>query len=164
VDMGPVHNEATAQKMEQHIEDALGRSGNLVAGGARLPGMPSRLFFAPTVIEGLPGEALVLREETFGPIAPVLAADGDDALLAAARSSRLGLSAAIFSRDIPRALRLAERLAVGQVVINDTSNYWELHMPFGGWPGTDSGIGRLGGRHALEALTEIRTVSIDVSR
>ena len=59
--------------------------------------------------------------------------------------------------------RLAERLAAGQVVINDTSNYWELHMPFGGWPGTDSGIGRLGGRHALEALTEIRTVSIDVS-
>jgi succinate-semialdehyde dehydrogenase/glutarate-semialdehyde dehydrogenase len=163
VDMGPVHNEATAQKMEQHIEDALGRNGNVVAGGARLPGMPSRLFFAPTVIEALPGEALVLREETFGPIAPVLAADGDDALLAAAASSRLGLSSAIFTRDIPRALRLAERLNVGQVVINDTSNYWELHMPFGGWPGTDSGIGRLGGRHTLEALTEIRSVSIDVS-
>jgi acyl-CoA reductase-like NAD-dependent aldehyde dehydrogenase len=163
VDMGPVHNEATAQKMEQHIEDALGRNGNVVAGGARLPGMPSHLFFAPTVIEALPGEALVLREETFGPIAPVLAADGDAALLAAAASSRLGLSSAIFTRDIPRALRLAERLNVGQVVINDTSNYWELHMPFGGWPGTDSGIGRLGGRHTLEALTEIRSVSIDVS-
>jgi acyl-CoA reductase-like NAD-dependent aldehyde dehydrogenase len=121
-----------------------GQSCAAAGGGARLPGMPTRLFFAPTVIEALPGEALVLREETFGPIAPVLAADGDDALLAAARSSRLGLSAAIFTRDIPRALRLAEQLAVGQVVINDTSNYWELHMPFGGWPGTDSGIGRLG--------------------
>lgn len=163
VDMGPLHNEATAQKMEQHIEDALGRSGNLVAGGSRILGMPSGLFFAPTVLAALPGEALVMTDETFGPIAPMLAADGDDALLAAARSSRFGLSAAIFPRDIPRALQLAERLAVGQVVINDTSNYWELHMPTGGWPGTDSGIGKLGGRHTLEALAEIRTVSIDVT-
>jgi succinate-semialdehyde dehydrogenase/glutarate-semialdehyde dehydrogenase len=63
---------------------------------------------------------------------------------------------------VTRALRLAERLRVGQVVVNDTSNYWELHMPFGGGAGKRSGVGRVGGRHALEAMTDLRSVAIDV--
>jgi succinate-semialdehyde dehydrogenase/glutarate-semialdehyde dehydrogenase len=72
--------------------------------------------------------------------------------------------AAVFTGSIKRAFRMAERLETGSVVVNDTSNYWELHLPFGGRAGRGSGRGRLGGRHTLEEFTQLKTISLDVSR
>lgn len=112
----------------------------------------------------VPDGASVTREETFGPIAPVSAFADDRALLAAANASTLGLSSAVFTRDLDRAFWFAERLQTGQVTVNDTSNYWELHLPFGGWAGKTSGRGRVGGRHIFEAMTQIRSVAFDVGR
>jgi len=160
-EIGPVHNATTAAKMDEHVADAVEHGARLVAGGSRKEGWPTPLYYEPTVLEDVPAGARVQREETFGPIAPVTRVDGDAAVLELASSS-LGLSAAIFTRDVARAMRLAERLRCGQVVVNDTSNYWELHMPFGGWPGTGSGIGRVGGRYALEAMTDVRSIAIDL--
>jgi succinate-semialdehyde dehydrogenase/glutarate-semialdehyde dehydrogenase len=104
----------------------------------------------------------VTREETFGPIAPVSTFADDRALLAAANASSLGLSSAVFTSDLDRAFWFAERLQTGQVTVNDTSNYWELHLPFGGWAGKASGRGRVGGHHIFEAMTQIRSVAFDV--
>ena len=161
--MGPVHGESTAEKMDEHIADAVRQGAEILAGGVRREGAPTRLYYEPTVLASVPPSALVHQEETFGPIAPVTEVSGDEAILEVCAASKLGLSAAIFTRDIARGIRLAERLTNGQVIINDTSNYWELHMPFGGSPRTDSGIGRLGGKYMLHAMTQIKSISVDVS-
>ena len=160
--MGPVNNEAVAARMDEHVADARSRGGSVAYGGRRLDGRPTRLYYEPTVLARVPDGAAVTREETFGPIAPVSAFAGDRALLAAANASSLGLSSAVFTANLDRAFWFAERLQTGQVTVNDTSNYWELHLPFGGWAGKSSGRGRVGGRHIFEAMTQIRSVALDI--
>jgi acyl-CoA reductase-like NAD-dependent aldehyde dehydrogenase len=163
--MGPVHTAAISATMRRHVDDAVSRGARLLHGGAPLAGLPTGLYWPPTVLDGVPADAALQDEETFGPLAPVTAVDGGiDELVRAANAGDLGLSAAVFGQDIDRTLSVAGRLRAGQVVINDTSNYWELHMPFGGAPGRRSGTGRLGGRHAAEAVTEIQSISISLVR
>ncbi|NYD49703.1 succinate-semialdehyde dehydrogenase/glutarate-semialdehyde dehydrogenase [Actinomadura luteofluorescens] len=162
--MGPVHTRGVADAMARHVADALARGGRTAFGGAPLPDRPTDLFWRPTVLVGLDADAAALGEETFGPLAPVLRVAGDtEAILAAANRGRYGLSSAVFGRDLDRTLAVAGRLRAGQVTVNDTSNYWELHLPFGGAPGTDSGHGRLGGRYIAEAVTEIQSISVDLT-
>lgn len=162
--MGPVHTAAIGHTMRRHIDDAIGRGARLLHGGQPLPGQPTGLYWPPTVLADVPPAAAVHSEETFGPLAPVTPVDGGpDEMVRAANAGELGLSAAVFGRDLDRTLSVAGRLRAGQVVINDTSNYWELHMPFGGAPGRKSGSGRLGGRHAAEAVTEIQSISITLT-
>ena len=161
--MGPVNNEGVAAKMDAHVADARGLGANVAFGGRRRPGLPTSLYYEPTVLGGVPDGAAVTQEETFGPIAPVSGYADDRALLAAANASTLGLSSAVFTRDLDRAFWFAERLQTGQVTVNDTSNYWELHLPFGGWAGKASGRGRVGGRHIFEAMTQIRSIAFDVA-
>jgi acyl-CoA reductase-like NAD-dependent aldehyde dehydrogenase len=160
--MGPVNNEGVAAKMDAHVADARGRGASVAFGGQRRAGLPTDLYYEPTVLGRVPDGAAVTREETFGPIAPVSAMADDRALLAAANASSLGLSSAVFTKDLDRAFWFAERLQTGQVTVNDTSNYWELHLPFGGWAGKASGRGRVGGRHIFDAMTQIRSVAFDV--
>ena len=161
--MGPVNNEGVAAKMDAHVADARARGATVAFGGGRMADRPTRLFYEPTVLSGVPDGAAVTREETFGPIAPVTAFSDDRALLAAANASSLGLSSAVFTRDLDRAFWFAERLQTGQVTVNDSSNYWELHLPFGGWAGKASGRGRVGGRHIFDAMTQVRSVAFDVA-
>ena len=163
VTMGPVHVEAVAATMDRHVADATGRGAQILAGGDRAPGHDTALFYQPTVLDGVPVDALVNSEETFGPIAPIVRLPDDDAILEAANRGDHGLVAAVFTSSIKRAFRMAERLETGSVVINDTSNYWELHLPFGGRAGRSSGRGRLGGRHTFEEFTQLKTISFDVS-
>jgi acyl-CoA reductase-like NAD-dependent aldehyde dehydrogenase len=164
IGMGPVHVESVARTMDRHVSDALERGAQVIAGGARSPGHATDLFYEPTVLDEVPVDAAVNREETFGPIAPIVRLKDDEAVLDAANRSRHGLVAAVFTSSLTRAFRFAERLETGTVVVNDTSNYWELHLPFGGRAGRESGRGRLGGRHTLEEFTQLKTISIDVSR
>ena len=159
--LGPVNNEGVAAKMDQHVGDATERGARIAHGGRRSPDAPTRLYYEPTVLAGVPDGAAVTREETFGPIAPVTPLR-DSEILAAANASGLGLSSAVFTRDLDRAFWFAERLQTGQVTINDTSNYWELHLPFGGWAGKSSGRGRVGGRYIFESMTQIRSVAFHV--
>ena len=162
--MGPVNNEGVAAKMDAHIADARTRGAKVSFGGERRAGAPTPLYYEPTVLRRVPDGADVTREETFGPIAPVSAFRDDDELLRAANASNLGLSSAVFTSDLDRAFWFAERLQTGQVTVNDTSNYWELHLPFGGWAGKASGRGRVGGRHIFDAMTQIRSVAFDTGR
>lgn len=162
VTMGPVHTEAVAATMDRHIADALERGATVRAGGGRVSGHPTDLYYEPTVLDAVPVSAQLAAEETFGPIAPLIRLAGDDEILAAANASEHGLVAAVFTESLRRAWYFAERLETGSVVVNDTSNYWELHLPFGGRAGRASGRGRLGGRHTLEEFTEPKTISFDV--
>jgi acyl-CoA reductase-like NAD-dependent aldehyde dehydrogenase len=158
--MGPLNNEGVAAKMDEHVADAVDRGARLVAGGARASGFPTDLYWQPTVLDGVPTDALVAVEETFGPVAPVVAVDSLEQAIALANASPYGLLSAIFTRDLAKGLRYADEVRTGWVNVNESSNYWETHLPFGGRSGTASGIGRVGGASPMEAFTELQTVVI----
>jgi succinate-semialdehyde dehydrogenase/glutarate-semialdehyde dehydrogenase len=100
----------------------------------------------------------VSLEETFGPIAPVVAIDSLEQAIELANASPYGLLAAIFTADLQRGLRFADSVRTGWVNINESTNYWEAHLPFGGRAGSDSGIGRVGGAHVMDTFTELQTI------
>ena len=160
--MGPVNNEATAAKTERHVRDAVDRGAVLVAGGARVPKHGSDLFFEATVLDGVTEEMEVAREETFGPVVPVTAIRGEDEAIALVNGSPYGLLTAIFTADLKRGLRYAESVRAGWVNVNEGTNYWEPHLPFGGGSGSQSGVGRVGGRFSMERLTELKTVVLNL--
>ena len=108
----------------------------------------------------MPADALAATEETFGPIGPIVPIRSLEEAIALTNSSPYGLLSAIFTSDLSRGLRYADEARTGLVNINETTNYWENHLPFGGRAGTDSGTGRVGGRYAMERLTELQTVVI----
>jgi succinate-semialdehyde dehydrogenase/glutarate-semialdehyde dehydrogenase len=156
--MGPLNNEATAAKMDRHVADALERGAEAIAGGERARGFPTQLYWPATILDRVTDEMEVAREETFGPVAPISTIRSDEEALQIANSSPYGLLTAVWTRDLARGLRFAEAVRAGWVNINESTNYWESHLPFGGRAGTESGVGRVGGRHALETFTEPKTV------
>jgi succinate-semialdehyde dehydrogenase/glutarate-semialdehyde dehydrogenase len=158
--MGPLNNEPVARKMDEHVEDAVRRGAEVVAGGSRAEGFPTDLYWPATVLDNVPADALASTEETFGPIAPVVAIASLDEAIRLTNESPYGLLAGIFTADLYDGLRFADEVHSGLVNINETTNYWENHLPFGGRAGTDSGTGRVGGRHPFEVLTELQTVVI----
>jgi acyl-CoA reductase-like NAD-dependent aldehyde dehydrogenase len=159
--VGPMNNEPTAQKMDRHLEDAVGKGAEVVLGGTRDDGRPTQLYYQPTVLSGVGLDTLINRDETFGPIVPLIRVDGDAAALAAANDSYLGLQAAVYTRSLKRAFRYVENLRVGNVVVNDSTDYWEAHEPFGGAAGTRTGWGRIGGRYTMLDMTDLKTVVLD---
>lgn len=160
--MGPLNNPAVAKKVAEHVDDALERGARAVTGGKRPDGAASQLYFEPTVLTGVTRDALINTEETFGPVAPLIAIDSDEEAFALARDNRYGLVSSVFTQDIDRAFRYIEEMPTGIVNINDTSNYWELHIPFGGASGKDSGMGRVGGKHAMTAMCDLKTATFTV--
>jgi succinate-semialdehyde dehydrogenase/glutarate-semialdehyde dehydrogenase len=160
--VGPMNNEPTAQKMDRHLEDALENGAEVVLGGTRDAGRPTRLYYQPTVVDGVGIDTLINRDETFGPIVPLITVADDDEALAVANDSHLGLQAAVFTRSLKRAFRYLDSLRVGNVVVNDSTDYWEAHEPFGGASGTRTGWGRIGGRYTMLDMTDLKTVVLDV--
>ncbi|MGA8922407.1 MAG: aldehyde dehydrogenase family protein [Candidatus Dormiibacterota bacterium] len=160
--LGPLNNEGVATKMDQHIADALKRGAKLVLGGARAEGFPTRLYYHATILDGVEPEMRVSQEETFGPIAPILKFKDEKQALAIANDSPYGLLGSVYTKDLSRALRFADALETGWVNINESTNYWEAHLPFGGRAGKKSGIGRVGGRFALEQMTDLKTIVIEI--
>ena len=156
--MGPLNNEPVALKMDEHVADALAGGARLVGGGHRADGYPTDLYWQPTVLADVPSGARVAVEETFGPVAPVVAIDSLMEAIDAANASPYGLLAAIFTADLEKGLEFADRVRTGWVNINESTNYWEAHLPFGGRSGSDSGIGRVGGANVMDAFTELQTV------
>jgi succinate-semialdehyde dehydrogenase/glutarate-semialdehyde dehydrogenase len=158
--MGPLNNEGVAAKMDEHVADAVQRGADVVHGGERATGFPTDLYWQPTILDGVSADSLVATEETFGPVAPVVAIDSLDHAVELANASPYGLLSAIFTRDLAKGLRYADEVKTGWVNINESSNYWETHLPFGGRAGTASGIGRVGGASPMEAFTELQTVVV----
>jgi acyl-CoA reductase-like NAD-dependent aldehyde dehydrogenase len=158
--MGPLNNEPVAAKMDEHVGDAVARGASIVSGGSRGAGFATALYWQPTVLTDVPADARIVLEETFGPVAPVVSVDSFQDAVALTNASPYGLLSAIFTGDLATGLEFADRVRTGWVNINESSNYWEAHLPFGGRAGSDSGIGRVGGAHVMESFTELQTVVI----
>jgi succinate-semialdehyde dehydrogenase/glutarate-semialdehyde dehydrogenase len=160
--MGPLNNAPTAEKMDRHVADALERGATLIAGGARADGFATDLYWQATVLDGVTEEMEIAREETFGPVIPILRIASDEEALQIANASPYGLLTAVWTRDLARGLRFAEAVDAGWVNVNESTNYWESHLPFGGRAGSSSGVGRVGGSQVLEAFTEPKTVVLSL--
>ena len=161
--MGPLNNERTAAKTERQVGEAIERGATLHAGGRRAPRHGSDLFFEPTVLDRVTESMEIAREETFGPVVPITSIDGEDEALSVVEGSTYGLLTSVFTRDLARGLRFAESARAGWVNINEGTNYWESHLPFGGRAGSQSGLGRVGGRFSIERLTELKTIVVNLA-
>jgi len=161
--MGPLNNEPTAAKMDRHLADAVDRGARPLVGGGRAAGFPTELYYQYTVLDGVTPDMIVAREESFGPVLPILVADGDDEMLRLANDTELGLQAAVFTRSLERAFRYGEQLRAGSVVVNDSTDYFEGAQPFGGAAGSRTGWGRVGGLAQLRDMTDLRTVILSLS-
>jgi succinate-semialdehyde dehydrogenase/glutarate-semialdehyde dehydrogenase len=160
--MGPLNNEPTAAKMDRHLADAAARGAGVELGGGRAAGFPTNLYYDYTLVTGVTSDMLLAREESFGPVLPVMAAAGDDEILRLANESDLGLQAAVFTTSLSRAFRFAEELNAGSVVVNESTDYFEAAQPFGGASGTRTGWGRIGGLAQLADMTDLRTMIINL--
>ncbi|MBW8484280.1 aldehyde dehydrogenase family protein [Actinomadura parmotrematis] len=160
--LGPLNNEGVAAKMDRHMADARERGARILAGGGRRSGMPTDLYYEFTVVDAVPEDSLLSREESFGPVVPVITGRDDDDLLRIANDDKLGLQGAVFTRDMGKAFRFMEEMAVGQVVVNDSNSWWDVNMPFGGAGGRGTGWGRIGGKWTLLDMTDVRTGVISV--
>jgi acyl-CoA reductase-like NAD-dependent aldehyde dehydrogenase len=160
--VGPMNNEPTARKMDAHLEDAVAKGATVVRGGSRESGRPTRLYYEPTIVADVGVDTLINREETFGPIVPLIRVGSDEEALIVANDSHLGLQAAVYTSSLKRAFRYLDSLQVGNVVVNDSTDYWEAHEPFGGASGTQTGWGRIGGRYTMLDMTDLKTIVLDV--
>ena len=155
VTVGPLIDSAALDKMAAHVEDAVDRGASLVCGGKRIPG--TGCFWEPTLLTDVTPEMRIYREETFGPIAPVVTFDDDDQAIAMANDTNYGLASYVYTRDLSRAVRTAEALQFGMVGINDI-NPTSAAVPFGGIK--DSGLGREGARQGLDEYLDTKVCGI----
>lgn len=155
-DIGPLMNEKAVAKQEAHVADALARGARLLTGGKRHALGP--LFYEPTVLADVPVDADILREETFGPVAPILPFDSEDEVVARANDTEYGLVAYVHSLDPRQIYRVSRALQFGMVAVNRTK-VTGAPIPFGGMK--QSGLGREGARQGMEAFTEIKYVCRD---
>ena len=151
VAQGPLIDEAAIAKVEDHVADALANGARVVTGGKRhaLGGT----FYEPTVLADATQAMKIAREETFGPVAPIIRFKTEEEAIRMANDSEFGLSAYFFTRDLARTFRVAEALEAGQIGINTGLTSFE-GAPFGGVK--QSGIGREGSHHSIEEFLELK--------
>jgi acyl-CoA reductase-like NAD-dependent aldehyde dehydrogenase len=159
-DIGPMIHERQLRNVEAQVEDAKRRGARILAGGHRLKELGPN-FFAPTIVTDVTHEMAIMREETFGPVLPVMAFDNDDEAIALANDSEYGLGASVWTRDRARGESIAKRIRAGTVMVNDAVSCFGLsEAPHGGVK--SSGIGRTHGRFGLEEM--VRTKYLDSDR
>lgn len=161
--MGPLNNSHVIAKIEEHVADGVARGAETLAGGKRGENIGPGFLYQPTVMGRVAHDALLNLAETFGPVAPLVVCADDGHLLETANAASHGLAAAVFTRDLGKAFLFGEKLRAGLVNINSPSCYWELHLPFGGVSGKSSGLGRLGGKHTLREITDVKTITFDIT-
>lgn len=154
-DMGPLATDANLNRTKEHVADAVAKGATVVHGG----GADGRLH-EPTVIVGVTSDMRIAKEETFGPVAPIITFDTDEEAIRIANETEFGLTAAVFTEDLRIAWRYAEELCHGTVHINETTNYWDQMAPFGG--AKKSGAGRELSSYILDAMSETKQITWDV--
>jgi succinate-semialdehyde dehydrogenase/glutarate-semialdehyde dehydrogenase len=157
VDIGPLIDEDQRQKVDELVSDAVDKGAKCLVGGKAAEG--AGYFYEPTVLADVPNDARLLKEEIFGPVAPVKGFDSEEEAIAAANDTEYGLVAYVYTRDIKRALRVCEGLETGMVGLNQgmVSN---AGAPFGGVK--QSGIGREGGNEGIHEYLETKYVAINL--
>jgi succinate-semialdehyde dehydrogenase/glutarate-semialdehyde dehydrogenase len=149
--IGPLIDDRAIQKVERHVDDALKHGAKVLTGGKR--GDRNGHFYAPTVLVGVTSDTLPMREETFGPVAPLVRFSEESEVIRLANNSQYGLASYFYSRDVQRVWRVAEALESGMVGINDGIISTEV-APFGGIK--ESGLGREGSKYGLDEYLEIK--------
>jgi succinate-semialdehyde dehydrogenase/glutarate-semialdehyde dehydrogenase len=155
-DMGPLCNDNVLKQVVSHVEDARVKGAEVL----QTAEVNGRLY-PPTILVNVNDDMLITREETFGPVAPIMKYRDIDEALQIANSTEFGLNAAAFTNDFRDAWRFVDGLEHGTVLINETTNYWDQLAPFGG--AKSSGLGRELSSWALSAFTETKTIVFDVS-
>ncbi len=155
-DIGPLMNQKAVAKQAEHVADALENGATLACGGKVDALGP--LFYQPTVLTDVPDSAAIMREETFGPVAPITPFDTEDKVIARANATEYGLVAYVHSHDPRRIYRVSRALQFGMVAVNRTK-VTGAPIPFGGTK--QSGLGREGARRGMEEFMEIKYVCRD---
>ena len=159
VNIGPLIDERGLDKVQRHVDDATAAGASVVLGGGRLTGPMYDLghFYPATVLAGVTDDMVVAREETFGPVVPLLSFVDVDEVIERANDSDYGLAAYLYTNDLGRALRVSKALEYGIVGVNDPTPATAT-APFGGFK--QSGIGREGGHQGIDAFLETKLVSV----
>jgi succinate-semialdehyde dehydrogenase/glutarate-semialdehyde dehydrogenase len=152
-DMGPLSDQRILDKVVAHVEDARTAGATIETGGSH-----DGLFYEPTVLTGVTTDMRIAREETFGPVIPIIRVASAEEALEIANDSEYGLSMAVFTSSLRSAYVMGEGLQAGAVNVNEGTNSWEHSSPFGGWK--KSGIGRELGEATLREFTNEKTLSI----
>jgi succinate-semialdehyde dehydrogenase/glutarate-semialdehyde dehydrogenase len=162
VSIGPVIDEAALVRMQRQVDDATALGAQLHTGGARLHegGLGAGLFYAPTVLSGVTPGMQIYREETFGPVAAVTVFDDEEEAITMANDTDYGLASYVYTRDLSRAIRVAEALHFGMVGVNDI-NPTSAAAPFGGV--RESGLGREGAQEGIFEYLDTKLVGISVA-
>ncbi len=160
IEVGPLVHERQLAHVDRHVRDAVARGAKVLIGGKRLNDLGAN-FYAPTVITNVDHAMALMREETFGPVLPIMAFDSDDEAIQLANDSEFGLAASIWTRDRGRGEALAHRIQAGTVMVNDCLTGFAIsEAPHGGIK--SSGIGRTHGRMGLEEMVRVKYVDSDL--
>jgi len=160
VEVGPMIHERQLTIVEQHVRDAIAHGAKVLVGGKRLADLGPNSF-APTVITDVDHSMLLMRDETFGPVLPIMGFDTEDEAVELANDSEFGLAASIWTRDRARGEALARRIQAGTVMVNDCLTGFAIsEAPHGGIK--SSGIGRTHGRMGLEEMVRVKYVDSDL--
>lgn len=152
--LGPMINQKQADRVMGHLEDAISKGAKVELGGKS-----NGCFIEPTIVTNTSPDMLIRREETFGPVVPVIPFSTDDEAIGISNDTEYGLSASIFTDNEQRALLIARRLETGMCHVNCTTVNDEPHVPFGG--AKSSGLGRNGGRWSVDTFSETRWITLE---
>jgi succinate-semialdehyde dehydrogenase/glutarate-semialdehyde dehydrogenase len=157
-DLGPLIDDAGREKVERLVQAGVDSGGTVRLGGRRPDGLSRGFYYEPTVVADLPPDSPLLAEEVFGPVASITPFEPGDDVVARANAVEHGLVAYLYTRDLARAMRTAERLEAGMVAVNK-GMVSDPAAPFGGVK--ESGLGREGGHEGLLAYTETKYIAVD---
>ena len=155
VTQGPLINADAVAKVEEHVADAKAKGATVVTGGKRHTRGGN--FYEPTVLANVPPDALMFREETFGPVAPLFRSKTEEEAIRLANDTPFGLAAYFYARDVGRIFRVAEGLESGIIGINEGIISTEV-APFGGVK--ESGLGREGSHYGIDEYLEVKYLAI----
>jgi acyl-CoA reductase-like NAD-dependent aldehyde dehydrogenase len=160
-DVGPMIHERQVRIVEAHVEEARSHGARVLAGGTRLPELGVN-FYAPTVLAEVTHQMRLMREETFGPVLPIMAFDSEDEAIGLANDSEYGLAASVWTRDRKRGERMARRIHAGTVMVNDVISCFGIsEAPHGGVKA--SGIGCTHGRFGLDEMVRLKYLDVDLA-
>ncbi|WP_407026477.1 NAD-dependent succinate-semialdehyde dehydrogenase [Agrobacterium rosae] len=157
-EIGPLMHERAIAKVNEQVRDAIARGALCLTGGERHAA--GALYYTPTLLADVPDDALIMREETFGPVAAVTTFETEEEVIRRANATEYGLVAYVVTENGARQLRMGRALDFGMVAINRVK-ITGGPVPFGGWK--LSGMGREGSRHGIEAFTELKYLCIDTA-